>query len=174
MAEKPKVLIIAGPNGAGKTTFATEYLLAEADISRFVNADLIASGLSPFEPSAVGFRAGRLMLEMIKELSVREDSFAIETTMSGGLYRRWIPLWRERGYYVELHFLYLNSADLAVSRVMERVRSGGHDVPHEIVRRRYKKGWRNFEEIYRRLVDEWTVYDNSGTEPVIVASGLKE
>lgn len=171
MEEKPKVLVIAGPNGAGKTTFATEYLLAEAGIPRFVNADLIASGLSPFEPSSVSFRAGRLMLEMINELTERAESFAIETTLSGGLYQRWISLWQEVGYYVELHFLYLNSVDLALSRVMERVRSGGHNVPDEIVRRRYKKGWRNFEEVYRDLVDEWTVYDNSGSQPVILASG---
>ncbi|MCY4094290.1 MAG: zeta toxin family protein [Gammaproteobacteria bacterium] len=173
MAETPRVLIIAGPNGAGKTTFATEYLLADANIPRFVNADLIASGLSPFEPSSVGFRAGRLMLQMINELTKKEASFAIETTLSGGLYRRWISLWHEVGYYIELHFLYLNSADLAISRVMARVRSGGHNVPDEIVRRRYKKGWRNFEEVYRDLVDEWTVYDNSGSQPVILASGVK-
>lgn len=173
MVEKPKVLIIAGPNGAGKTTFATEYLLAEGDIPRFVNADLIASGLSPFEPSAVGFRAGRLMLEMIKELTERVESFAIETTLSGSLYRRWIPIWQERGYYVELHFLYLRSANLAISRVRERVRSGGHNLPDDIVRRRYKKGWRNFRGTYRDLTDKWIVFDNSGTSPVVLASGTK-
>ena len=173
MEKKPKVLIIAGPNGAGKTTFATEYLLSEANIPRFVNADLIASGLSPFEPSAVGFRAGRLMIEMMNELTEGEESFAIETTLSGGLFRRWISLWQEKGYYVELHFLYLRSANLAISRVMERVRSGGHHVPDHIVRRRYDKGWLNFRTIYWQLADKWIVYDNSGTKPIILTSGMK-
>lgn len=174
MGETPRILIIAGPNGAGKTTFATEYLLAEADCRTFVNADLIASGLNPFEPSAVALRAGRLMLEMISELTEKRETFAFETTLSGRLYLRLIPLWQEAGYRVELHFLYLNSATLAISRVMERVRVGGHSVPDDVVRRRYDRGWRNFQEIYQDLVDEWFVYDNSGTMPVILAHGVKE
>ena len=171
MAGAPKILIIAGPNGAGKTTFAKEYLLSEADCPRFVNADLIASGLSPFEPSAVEFRAGRLMLEMINELSGKGESFAFETTLSGRLYIRSIPRWQEEGFRVTLHFLYLNSPELAISRVMDRVRAGGHSVPDDTVRRRYAKGWHNFQVIYRDLVDEWVVYDNSGAMPVVFDGG---
>lgn len=134
MEEKPKVLVIAGANGAGKTTFATEYLLAEARIPRFVNADLIASGLNPFDPSSVQFRAGRLMLERMTELTGIGESFAIETTLSGRLYERWIHKWQDEGFFVEIHFLYLDSDDLAISRVQERVRAGGHSVRNEIVR----------------------------------------
>ena len=113
------------------------------------------------------------MLETIKELTEKRESFAIETTLSGQLYSHWIPLWKEKGYRVEIHFIYLTSANLAISRVADRVRSGGHDMPDAVVRRRYEKGWRNFEKIFRDLADSWTVYDNSGTLPVIVASGVR-
>ncbi|MCY3858430.1 MAG: AAA family ATPase [Gammaproteobacteria bacterium] len=173
MSDNPKVLIIAGPNGAGKTTFATRYLLAEAGVAKFLNADLIASGLSPFDPGSVEFRASRLMLEMIEEQTAIRESFAIETTLSGQLFQRWIPKWREAGFSTEIHFLFLDSADLAIGRVQERVRAGGHSVPAEVVRRRYERGWRNFQELYKDLVDKWTVYNNSGIEPVILASGTK-
>ena len=113
------------------------------------------------------------MLETIKELTEKRESFAIETTLSGQLYIHWIPLWKEKGYRVEIRFIYLRSANLAISRVADRVRSGGHDMPDAVVRRRYEKGWRNFEKIFRDLADSWTVYDNSGTLPVIVASGVR-
>ena len=169
--EGPRVLILAGPNGAGKTTFANEYLLDEANCRRFVNADLIASGLNPFEPEVAALQAGRLMLDTIKELSEKGESFAFETTLSGRGYIRWISSWQATGYRVALHFLTLNSPTLAVARVRERVRAGGHSVPDSVVRRRYERGWHNFQTIYQDMVDQWVLYDNSGVGPVILASG---
>lgn len=167
--ESPRILIIAGPNGAGKTTFATEYLNAEGQCPRFVNADLIASGLNPFDPAAAAFQASRLMIESIRELTKRGESFAFETTLSGLIFRRWISLWRELGYRVVIHFLYLRTPTLAINRVADRVRGGGHHVPDDVIKRRYEKGLSNFEGMYRVAVDEWTVYDTSGSIPLIRA-----
>ena len=166
-----RILIIAGPNGAGKTSFATEFLPAEADCPRFVNADSIAAGLSPFRPSSVAFRSGRLMIETIHGYAAKGESFAFETTLSGRGYTRWIPIWRKGGYRVKLFFLRLPSPDMAVARVRQRVSEGGHDVPEAVVRRRFRAGWRNFERVYRDLVDEWAIYDNSGAAPVLLSEG---
>lgn len=166
-----KILVFAGPNGAGKTTLATELLPNEADCPAFVNADAIAAGLSPFRPASMAFRAGRLMLEMMHGYASRGESFAFETTLSGRRYARAIPLWRNEGYRVKLLFLRLPSADAAIARVRQRVAEGGHDVPEEVIRRRFHAGWRNFERVYRELVDEWAVYDGSGATPLLVARG---
>lgn len=173
MTGHKKILIIAGPNGAGKTSFATEFLPNEADCPSFVNADSIAAGLSPFRPSSVEYRASRLMIETIHGYAARGESFALETTLSGRGYIRWIPLWRERGYHVKLFFLQLPTPEMAVTRVRQRVSEGGHDVPEAAVRRRFHAGWSNFELIYRDLVDEWVLYDNSGSSPVLLAKGRK-
>jgi predicted ABC-type ATPase len=121
-----RALVIAGPNGAGKTTLAHEFLPAEAGLMSFVNADLIAAGLSPFDPERAAIRAGRLMVRAIAE---------------------------------------------HVARVAERVRRGGHSVPEAVVRRRFVAGRKNFERIYKRLVDEWRLYDNSGPRPILVDRG---
>jgi predicted ABC-type ATPase len=160
-----KILILAGPNGAGKTTFAREFLPNEANCPIFVNADLIAAGLSPFDPEAAAFRAGRLMLEEIGHHAAAGRSFAFETTLSGLTYARMIPRWRAAGYAVDLTYLSLASPDEAISRVAKRVQQGGHDVPSEVVRRRFSVGRRNFETIYRPLVDSWRLFDNSGDRP---------
>ena len=168
-----KILILAGPNGAGKTTLATELLPNEADCPAFVNADAIAAGLSPFRPATMAFRAGRLMLETMHGYASRGESFAFETTLSGRRYARAIPLWRNEGYRVKLLFLRLPSADAAIARVRQRVAEGGHDVPEEVIRRRFHAGWRNFERVYRDLVDEWAVYDGSGATPLLVARGCR-
>jgi predicted ABC-type ATPase len=171
-AEK-KIIIIAGPNGAGKTTFAGEFLPKEAHCPAFVNADLIAAGLAPFEPERAAFRAGRLMLEEIHNHVRRGESFAFETTLSGRGYAGLIPGWRARGYIVKLFFLRLASPDLAVARVRQRVREGGHNIPEPVIRRRFVGGLRNFEVMYKPLVDEWALYDNSGGEPVLIEEGVK-
>ena len=171
MTPERKILIVAGPNGAGKTTFATEFLPNEADCPIFVNADSIAAGLSPFRPSSVAFRAGRLTIETIHGYADRSESFAFETTLSGRAHARSIPLWRERGYRVKLFFLRLPTPEMAIARVRHRVSEGGHDVPDAVVRRRFHAGWRNFEHIYRDLVDEWALYDNSEAAPVLLAEG---
>lgn len=174
MAAEKKIVIIAGPNGAGKTTFAVEFLPNEGDCPVFVNADLIAAGLNPFGSATVGFRAGRLMLEQIREHVRRGNSFAFETTLSGRGYARRIPRWRKLGYRVELLFLRLPTSDMAVARVAQRVLEGGHNVPEAVVRRRYEVGWRNFEALYRHLVDAWALYDNSESEPRLVTEGVNK
>ena len=168
-----KILIIAGPNGAGKTTFAGEFLPKEAHCPSFVNADLIAAGLAPFEPERAAFRAGRLMLEEIHNHVRRGESFAFETTLSGRGYAGLIPGWREQGYIVKLFFLRLASPELAVARVRQRVREGGHNIPERVIRRRFAGGLRNFETLYKPVVDEWALYDNSGGEPVLIKEGMK-
>ena len=167
-----KVVIIAGPNGAGKTTFARAFLPYEAGCPHFVNADLIAAGLSPFAPERAAVRAGRIMLDEISRSAAEGRTFAFETTLSGLAYARRIGLWRSDGYAVKLMFLKLSSVDEALARVAMRVRQGGHDVPAHIVRRRFHAGWRHFEDIYRHRVDYWQCFDNSGPTPVLLSEGL--
>lgn len=132
-----KVIIIAGPNGAGKTTFARTFLPEEAQCRRFINADLIAAGLSPFAPEAAAGKAGRLMLSEINDAAACGESFAFETTLAGIGYLRHVRRWREAGYYVTLIFLRLPDTETAIDRVATRVRQGGHDVPVTIIRRRF-------------------------------------
>ena len=168
MAEK-RIFVIAGPNGAGKTTFATEFLPHEARCPVFVNADLIAAGLSPFRPERVALAAARVMLRRIHEHAARGESFAFETTLSGRTYAASIPRWQRHGYCVTLFFLRLPTPETAIARVRQRVLEGGHDVPDGVIRRRFHAGWRNWERTYRNLVDEWAVYDNSARTPVLVA-----
>ena len=160
--------MIAGPNGAGKTTFATEFLPNEADCPDFVNADLIAAGLNPFRPYHNIVQAGRVVLSQIHEHARKGESFAIETTLSGRGYARWIPLWQEQGYRIKLFFLSLPDPESAIRRVAQRVSEGGHDVPKPVIRRRFDAGWTNFVQVYRDLVDGWALYDNCGDEPKVL------
>ncbi|MFM0741684.1 zeta toxin family protein [Paraburkholderia xenovorans] len=166
-----KVIIIAGPNGAGKTTFARSFLPAEAQLPRFVNADLIAAGLAPFAPETVAIKAARLMLEEIAQYARLRESFAFETTLSGLAYLRHVRLWRAQGYRVSLFFLSLPDAETAIARVAERVRQGGHDIPELVIRRRFATGLKNFEQHYRHAVDDWALYDNSGDTPIMLEWG---
>ena len=174
MTPPGRILVIAGPNGAGKTTFATEFLPNEANCPVFVNADLIAAGLSPFRPNLAAVRAGRLMLQQIDEHVRRGDSFAFETTLSGRGHARRIPRWQTMGYRVKLLFLRLPTPEMAIARVAQRVSGGGHDVPNSMIVRRFSKGWHNFENVYRDLVDEWRLYDNSDNTPVLLAEGGRQ
>ena len=166
-----RILIIAGPNGAGKTVFATDFLPNEANCPTFINADLIAAGLSPFRPDLAGIRAARLMLNMIHEYVEKGESFAFETTLSGRGYARLIPRWQQQDYRIKLFFLRLPTPEMAAARVRQRVAEGGHNVPEPVIYRRFHAGWSNFEFIYRDLVDEWALYDNSGENPVFLAEG---
>lgn len=166
-----KILIIAGPNGAGKTTFAKAFLPQEASCPRFLNADLIAAGLSPFAPEVAAVKAARLMLKEMAACVESGESFAFETTLSGRIYLRHIERWHELGYHVSLFFLSLPSVELAVARVAERVRQGGHNIPEPVIRRRFDAGRKNFERFYRDAVDAWALYDNSGNEPVLIGWG---
>jgi predicted ABC-type ATPase len=163
-----KIIIIAGPNGAGKTTFARDFLPSEAHTLRFINADLIAAGLAPFNPESVAFKAGRLMLQEIDECVVAGHDFAFETTLSGLSYLQKIKCWQALGYQVKLWFLSLPSGDLAVSRVAQRVMQGGHNIPEDVIRRRFKVGLKNFNQHYRYAVGSWMLYDNSGMTPKLL------
>lgn len=147
-----KIIIIAGPNGAGKTTFATEFLPNEAGCPIFINADLIAAGLAPFEPERAAFKAGRLMLNEINDYALKGDNFAFETTLSGLTYARAIPEWQKLGFCVKLFFLRLQSPELAISRVRQRVKAGGHNIPEPVIRRRFKMGLSNLDMLYKPLV----------------------
>jgi predicted ABC-type ATPase len=166
-------LIIAGPNGAGKTTFAQDFLPQEASCPQFVNADLIAAGLSPFVPELAAVRAGRLMLQTIFVLARSGQSLAFETTLAGLSYLRHIRRWQADGYHVTLFYLKLPSPEMAIARVAERVRQGGHNVPEAVIRRRFVAGWKNFEGLYRDVVDAWVLYDNAGKAPRMMDWGEK-
>ena len=173
MRSDKKIIIIAGPNGAGKTTFALEYLPKEVRCPVFVNADLIAAGISPLIPERAAFHAGRLMIEEIKRHTSSGESFAFETTLSGRTFAHMIPEWQRMGYNIKLVFLYLSDVKIAVERVKYRVEQGGHNIPEKIIRRRYEKGWRNFQSLYKHLVDAWILFDNSGIRPKLIEEGEK-
>jgi predicted ABC-type ATPase len=166
---RPRCFIIAGPNGAGKTTFARRYLPYYAECDVFVNADLIAAGLSPFAPALAAIKAGRLVLEQIEWFAELHRDFAFETTLAGRTYIELLKRLKADGYRVSLYFLWLQTAELAISRVAKRVSDGGHHVPEEDLRRRYDRGLRNLFELYRPLLDEWTLLDNSESRIVPVA-----
>jgi predicted ABC-type ATPase len=160
---------IAGPNGVGKTTFARKFLPKYANCKNFVNADLIAQGMSPFSPEAAAIRAGRLVLSEIGFFSQRRVSFGFETTLSGRSYLSLIQPLKRKGYRVHLFFLFVEGVDVALSRIKGRVLKGGHDVPEAVVRRCFDRSVSNFFREYQPLVDSWYLFDNTGTTPVPVA-----
>jgi predicted ABC-type ATPase len=166
---QPTVYVLAGPNGAGKTTFATQFLPGFVNCHEFLNADLIAAGLSPFAPETQNMRAGRLLLERIRELAKARRDFGFETTLAGRMHIKLLTDLRQSGYRIDLFFLWLPSADLAVLRVAERVMEGGHAVPDDVVRRRYASGLRNFFRLYSPCVDSWRIYDSSRMPPSLIA-----
>lgn len=172
MPAQRKIIVIAGPNGAGKTTFAREYLPYEPACPIFVNADLIAAGLSPLAPEAAAFRAGRLMLEEMDRHASQCRSFAFETTLAGLGYVRRIRRWRSGGYEVKLIYLPLATPEEAVLRVEQRVTQGGHGIPEAVVRRRFGRSVENFQNVYRDLVDSWQVVDRRGRRLILVEEGV--
>jgi len=166
---RPHLYIIAGPNGAGKTTFARKFLPQYAGCLEFVNADLIAGGLSPFAPEKGALRAGRIMLEQIHSLGNRGLDFGFETTLSGKSYVRLLnELKQKKGYSIHLFFLWIASVKLALERIELRVRRGGHNIPEAVVRRRFNKGLSNFFQIYQPIVDRWIIFNNSGDVPEVI------
>lgn len=171
---RPRALIIAGPNGSGKTTFAGRFLTGEWASETFINADLIAAGIAPFKPEDAAVKAMRLMAEMMHSYVKARKDFAVESTLSGRTYVRLIKEWKKAGYAVKIVYLRISSADLAIQRVRVRVAQGGHNVPDEVIRRRFKQGWDNFRHIYRPIVDGWQVYDANGSEPVLVDEGVSK
>lgn len=168
----PQVIVIAGPNGAGKTTLAPFLLRDKLRLLEYVNADPIALGLSGFDPASVAIKAGRVMMHRLHELAEQRKTFAFETTLAARSYAAWLEKLRGAGYNFQLSFLWLRSPELAVHRVRERVRSGGHDVAEAVIRRRYDAGLKNFWTLYQPLAEAWSVYDNSAsTKPISIATG---
>ncbi len=166
---KKNVYVIAGPNGSGKTTFARLFLPDYVKCPNFVNADLIAQGLAPFQPRAAALKAGKLVLQQIREYAERGVDFAFETTLSGKSYANLSKELKTKGYALHLFFLWIPSPELAIGRIKDRLTEGGHHVPAEDVRRRFLRGVRNFFEIYESLLDRWVLFDNSKTKPILIA-----
>jgi len=166
--------IISGCNGAGKTTASYTVLPEVLDCKEFVNADEIARGLSPFNPESVAIEAGRLMLQRIEDLLSKEESFSIETTLATKSYINLVRRAQKKGYTVRLLFFWLNSPDLALQRIAERVAKGGHNIPEPIVRRRYVTGISNLFRLFMNEVDSWEIYDNSKYPAIQIARGGKD
>lgn len=170
--KRPHIILIAGPNGAGKSTTAPALLQGVLRVKEFVNADTIAQGLSAFQPETAAFHAGRVMLERLHYLANEKVDFAFETTLSTRSFAPWIKGLQQTGYVCHIVFLWLPNADFALFRVQERVKMGGHNVPEEIIRRRYYSGIRNFFQIYQPLAETWNFYDNSASLcPSLIAMG---
>lgn len=169
--EKKKVYIIAGPNGAGKTTFAKKFLPDYAKCPNFVNADLIASGLSPFSPKSAAIKAGKLLLEAIHDLEAKGVDFAFETTLAGKSHIRFLKHLKENGYAINIFFLWIPNTGLALSRIKDRVAEGGHDIAAVDVKRRFGRSIHNFFTYYKPLADAWHMFDNSGIKPRLIARG---
>jgi len=168
----PHISIIAGPNGSGKSTCGPEILKEYFQISEFINADTIATGLSAFQPEDVAIEASRIMLKRLKLLANRQANFAFETTLASRTFAPWISKIKEKGYHFTLVYFWLQNEDLAIERVAERVRLGGHNVPTETIKRRYKSSIRNFFSLYQPLADNWCIYDNSEiNNPKLIANG---
>ena len=173
MSRQKKIFIIAGPNGAGKTTFATEFLPKEAECPNFINADLIAAGINPFRPEESSIQAAKIMIGMMNKFIEKGKNFSFETTLSGRNYARVIPQWQNKGYNVKMFYLQLPDPEFAIARVRQRVKEGGHNVAEDVIRRRFKTGWSHFETLYKNLVDEWALYDNTGVSPILLNEGGK-
>lgn len=170
MREKT-IYIIAGCNGAGKTTASFTILPEILDCKEFVNADEIAKGLSPFQPEKVAFEAGRIMLERIAFLLKSNESFAFETTLATKTYKQKLIAAKNNNYKVKLLFFWLPTIELAIERVSTRVKEGGHNIPKDIIARRYKRGIDNLFKIYLPLCDEWMIFDNSDVDSEMIAKG---
>lgn len=166
----PDVFIIGGSNGSGKTTVALSILPNFLDTFEYVNADQIASGLSPFNPESVAIQAGRLMLERMDYLANSGTNFAFETTLAARNFARFLSNCKTKGYTINLIYFWLQSPELAIERVRRRVESGGHNIPEDVIRRRYERGRRNLIELYLPLCDTWMVYNNSNPETRLVAA----
>jgi predicted ABC-type ATPase len=170
--EHPTVIVLAGPNGSGKTTAAPKLLPDVLGVVEFVNADTIAQGLAAFGPELVALEAGAIMLSRLRQLADQRRNFAFETTLAGRSLAPWLARLIGDGYEFHLVCLWLPSADLAVARVADRVRRGGHHVPEETIRRRYHSGLRNFFRLYMPLATKWQMFDNSyGAEMRLIGKG---
>jgi len=161
--------IIAGPNGAGKTTFVREFLPKYATCREFLNADLMAVGLSPFDPNSAAIAAGRLLLARMRELIRQGKDFGFETTLAGKTYLPILRNMKDQGYRLHLFFLWLPNVDLAIGRVAHRVEQGGHNIPESVIRRRFDVGPGNLLTSYLPLFDTWLLFDSSTMNPRKIA-----
>jgi predicted ABC-type ATPase len=170
----PRAIVLGGCNGAGKTTSSRSLLADTLEVMTFVNADVIAQGLSGFDPDNAALEASRIMLERLRALAAGRADFAFETTLAARSYAPWLDGLRQAGYEVHLHYFWLKSADLAVARVRERVRLGGHSIPEPTIRQRYQRSVRNLLHLYLSRVSAWWVYDNSLSVAQLIARGSSE
>lgn len=170
---EPTIIVLGGINGAGKTTASRQLLADTLRVMTFVNADVIAQGLSGFAPESAAVEAGRIMIERVRSLAEQRADFAFETTLAARAYAGWLDEVRHRGYAVHLIYFWLRSANLAVSRVAARVQAGGHHVPETTVRRRYARSVKNLFELYAPVVTTWRVYDNTEFAPTLIAEGSR-
>ncbi len=167
--DEKNLYIISGCNGAGKTTASFTILPEILDCREFVNADEIAKGLSPFQPEKVAFEAGRIMLNRIDELFKNQENFAFETTLATKIYKQKIKFAKENNYNTTLLFFWLRNSDLAKERVKTRVKEGGHNIPTNVIERRYMNGIKNLFDIYLEIVDQILIFDNSEGKPILIA-----
>src|SRR5579864_7237157 len=168
----PKAIVLAGPNGAGKTTASRTFLADSLGVTTFVNPDVIAQGLSGFDPDSAAFEASRIMLAKLRDLADQRTDFAFETTLAARSYAAWLKSIRQSSYTVLLFYIWLESPELAVARVAQRVGTGGHNIPAATIHQRYRRSIRNFFDLYRPAVSFWRVYDNSvPQQPQLVAQG---
>lgn len=166
----PTLYLFAGSNGAGKTTFAKSYLTLLEPVPRFLNADEIARGLSPLDPGRISVSAGKLLLREIRRCMETRLTFGLESTLSGLGHLKLLRKAKTLGYHIELHYLWLPTPELAIRRISQRVKKGGHHVPESDVRRRFKRSLRNFIEIYGPLADTWQVWDNREKPASLITS----
>ncbi len=169
----PQIYVIAGPNGSGKTTSAKTLLPELLNCHEYVNADSVAAALSPFNPDAVAMQAGRLMLERIHYLAGQGVDFAFETTLSSKVFIKFLNECKNKGYKVDILFLWLSSPELAIQRVRTRVEEGGHDIPEDVIRRRYYGSICNFFTAYQKIATNWFLYDNREKESQLIASKIE-
>ncbi len=167
----PRVVVLAGINGAGKTTASRELLVNVLKIPVFTNADAIARGLNSLNPESEAFLAGKIMLDWMRKLAEQRRDFAFETTLSARTYAPWLKGLKASGYEIYLYYYWLRSAETAIARVAQRVRSGGHHIPDADMLRRYGRSVKNFLELYRGVADEWEVYDNTDGKRFLIGIG---
>lgn len=169
------VIVLAGPNGAGKTTISSSLLKGTLEVNEFVNADIIAQGLSMFSPNEAAFQAGRFMLKRIRELADEKKNFAFETTLASKSFAPWIKKLCEENYKFHLIFLYAPNPEFCIKRVKDRVAMGGHHIPEDVIKRRYHSGLKNFFSLYQPLADSWYLYNNSvGVVPNLIAEKFEK
>lgn len=171
MEASPAVVILAGPNGAGKSTSAPYLLNGALNVTEFVNADVIARGISGFDLERAALSAGKIMLRRLRDLADQRVSFALETTLASKTFAPWVAELRKTGYIFHLVYLWVPSPEFSISRVKERVSQGGHHVPEDVIHRRYEAGLRNFFTLYLPLTDSWRLYDNRKGDRRPVAKG---